>query len=66
MYPRTATPMTRPARPTPRAIPPPSVSIALTFIPPPGANVVNYEVSLLLQAGAILAIGRIFYRRAAA
>ncbi len=41
-----------------------TISIVLTFIPPPGASVVNYEVSLILQAVAILAIGRIFYRKA--
>jgi len=43
------------------------VSIGLTFLPPPGtASVLNYELNLVLQAGAVLAVGRLFYRRAAA
>jgi len=41
-----------------------AISIALTFAPPPGtASVIDYEASLLLQAGVILAIGGLLYRR---
>jgi amino acid transporter len=40
------------------------VSIALLFIPPPGTgSVLNYEVNLVVQAGAVLAVGFLLYRR---
>jgi amino acid transporter len=43
-----------------------AVSIALTLLPPPGtASVLNYELNLLGQAGIVLAVGRLFYRRGA-
>jgi len=41
-----------------------AISIALTFVPPPDtAGVVGYEASLILQAGAILGVGGLLYRR---
>jgi len=41
-----------------------AISIALTFAPPPAtASVVNYEVSLILQAAVVLGVGRLLYRR---
>lgn len=40
-----------------------AVSLALTFVPPPGANVMTYELNLLLQAAVILGVGILFYRR---
>ena len=42
-----------------------AVSLALTFIPPPEANPVTYEATLLLQAAAILGTGVLVYRRGA-
>ena len=41
-----------------------AVSLALTFVPPPGSNVMTYELNLLLQAAVILGVGIVFYRRA--
>jgi amino acid transporter len=34
-----------------------AISLALTFLPPPGSNVLTYEVNLIVQAGVMLAIG---------
>jgi amino acid transporter len=40
------------------------VSLILVFVPPVGTeNVLNFQVNLLGQAGAILLIGLLFYRR---
>ena len=33
------------------------VSMALIFVPPAGANAINYEVNLIVQAAAIVAVG---------
>lgn len=38
-----------------------AVSLALTFVPPPGSNAVTFEVNLLAQAGIMLGIGIAFY-----
>ena len=47
-----------------------AVSLALTFLPPPGSNVLTFEVNLVVQAAIILGIGVGFYawsrRRSAA
>ena len=41
-----------------------AVSLALTLAPPPGtASVLNYELNLALQAGAILGVGGVLYLR---
>jgi len=41
-----------------------AISIALTFAPPPGTtSVLNYELSLILQAGAMLGVGGMLYAR---
>lgn len=41
------------------------VSLALVVLPPPGTeSVLNYEASLLVQAGVVLAAGLLLYRRA--
>lgn len=41
-----------------------AISIALTFAPPPGTtSVLNYELSLILQAGAIMGLGGVLYAR---
>jgi amino acid transporter len=34
-----------------------AISLALTFLPPPGSNTLTYEVNLIVQAGIMLAIG---------
>jgi amino acid transporter len=34
-----------------------ALSLALTFVPPPGANALTYEVNLIAQAGVMLGIG---------
>jgi amino acid transporter len=34
-----------------------AVSLALVFVPPPGADVLNYEIKLCAQAAAIIAAG---------
>ena len=34
-----------------------AVSLALTFVPPPGANVVTYEVNLIVQAAIVMGVG---------
>jgi amino acid transporter len=38
-----------------------AVSLALTFIPPPGSNALTYELNLIVQAGVVLGIGLGFY-----
>ena len=34
-----------------------AISLALTFVPPPGASALNYEVNLIAQAAVMLGIG---------
>ncbi len=34
-----------------------AISLALTFVPPPGANALTYEVNLVAQAGIMIGIG---------
>lgn len=41
-----------------------AVSLALTLLPPPGTNPITYEVTLVVQAAAIVGIGVLLYRRA--
>jgi glutamate:GABA antiporter len=41
-----------------------AISMALTFVPPPGAQVLTYEVNLIVQAAVMIGIGLLFYRRA--
>jgi hypothetical protein len=43
-----------------------AVSLCLVFVPPSGTNALNYELTLGLQAAAILAAGYIMKRFAAA
>ena len=38
-----------------------AISLALTFVPPPGANPLTYEVNLIAQAGVMLGIGSALY-----
>jgi glutamate:GABA antiporter len=38
-----------------------AISMALTFIPPPGSNALSYEVSLIVQAAIMAALGLGFY-----
>jgi len=38
-----------------------AVSIALTFLPPPGSNVVTYEANLVVQAAIMLGAGGVLY-----
>jgi amino acid transporter len=38
-----------------------AVSLALTFLPPPGANALTFEVNLLVQAALVLGVGLAFY-----
>jgi amino acid transporter len=38
-----------------------AVSLALTFLPPPGANPLTFEVNLIVQAAIMLAVGVAFY-----
>src|SRR6185437_5063068 len=38
-----------------------AISLALTFLPPPGSNVVTYELNLIVQAAVMLGIGLGFY-----
>ena len=38
-----------------------AISLALTFLPPPGSNVLTYEVNLIVQAAVILGIGAALY-----
>jgi amino acid transporter len=42
-----------------------ALSLALTFVPPPDANALTYELNLVLQAAVMLGLGFIFYRRRA-
>jgi amino acid transporter len=45
-----------------------AISLALTFVPPPGANTLTYEVNLIAQAAVMLGLGvalYIFSRRTA-
>jgi amino acid transporter len=34
-----------------------AISLALTFVPPPGSNTLTYEVNLIAQAGIMLGLG---------
>jgi amino acid transporter len=46
-----------------------AISLGLTFVPPPGSNVLTFEVNLIVQAAVMLGIGGGFYafsRRASA
>jgi amino acid transporter len=38
-----------------------AVSLALTFLPPPGSNVLTFEVNLVVQAAIMLGVGVGFY-----
>ena len=38
-----------------------AVSLALTFLPPPGVNAITFEVNLVVQAGIMLGVGLAFY-----
>jgi glutamate:GABA antiporter len=38
-----------------------AVSLALTFLPPPGSNVLTFEVNLIVQAAIMLGVGAAFY-----
>ena len=38
-----------------------AISLALTFLPPPGSNVLTYEVNLIVQAAVMLGIGAALY-----
>lgn len=38
-----------------------AISLGLTFLPPPGSNVLTYEANLIVQAGVMLAIGGCLY-----
>jgi len=38
-----------------------AISLALTFLPPPGANALTYEVNLIVQAGIMCAVGAGLY-----
>jgi glutamate:GABA antiporter len=38
-----------------------AISLALTFVPPPGSNALTFEVNLLVQAAVMLSIGLAFY-----
>jgi len=38
-----------------------AVSLALTFLPPPGSNVLTFEVNLIVQAAIMLGVGVAFY-----
>jgi amino acid transporter len=38
-----------------------AISLALTFIPPPGSNALTYELNLIVQAAIVLGIGLGFY-----
>ena len=38
-----------------------AISLALTFVPPPGANALTYEVNLIAQAAIMLGIGVALY-----
>jgi amino acid transporter len=38
-----------------------AISLALTFVPPPGSNALTYEANLLVQAGVMCAVGGALY-----
>ena len=38
-----------------------AISLALTFVPPPGSNALTFEVNLLVQAAVMLGIGLALY-----
>jgi amino acid transporter len=38
-----------------------AISLALTFLPPPGSNVLTYEVNLIVQAAIMLGLGAALY-----
>jgi amino acid transporter len=38
-----------------------AISLALTFLPPPGSNVLTYEVNLIVQAAVMLGLGAALY-----
>ncbi len=38
-----------------------AISLALTFVPPPGSNVLTYEANLIVQAAVMLGIGTALY-----
>ena len=38
-----------------------AISLALTFVPPPGVDPMTFEVNLIVQAGIMLGIGAAFY-----
>ena len=38
-----------------------AISLALTFIPPPGSNALTYELNLIVQAAVVLGVGFAFY-----
>jgi amino acid transporter len=42
-----------------------AVALALTFVPPPGTNVVTFETNLIVQAAFMLGAGLLLYRAAA-
>jgi amino acid transporter len=39
-----------------------AISLALTFMPPPGSNALTYELNLIVQAAVVLGVGIGFYR----
>jgi glutamate:GABA antiporter len=41
-----------------------AVSLALTFVPPPGSDALSYEANLLLQAAVIVGVGALLYKLA--
>jgi amino acid transporter len=43
-----------------------AIALALTLVPPPGANALTYEANLLVQAAIMLGSGIAFYRWGAA
>jgi amino acid transporter len=38
-----------------------AISLALTFVPPPGSNALTYEVNLIAQAGIMIGLGLALY-----
>jgi len=38
-----------------------AISLALTFLPPPGSNTLTFEVNLIVQAAVMLGVGVAFY-----
>ena len=39
-----------------------TIAIALTFVPPPGSDVMTYEANLIVQAAIMLGLGGLLYR----